>query len=105
MNRRSFLRAIGGVAIGVAATDELLEALAPKRTIFLPPRSAIRLDRSLYFDIESIIRRDLDRQLRESIDKHMVQALTNGHSVSRFVPIPMGGYYHEVIDPSVLCNP
>jgi len=39
VNRRWFLRSLGAAAVGIVATEELLEILAPKRTIFLPPRS------------------------------------------------------------------
>lgn len=38
MNRRGFLRGALGAAVGIVAGAELVEALAPKRTIFLPPR-------------------------------------------------------------------
>lgn len=38
MDRRSFLRsALAGAAVGIVAGPELIELLAPKRTIFLPP--------------------------------------------------------------------
>lgn len=37
MNRRGFLKALGAGAVGVVATPAILEALAPTRSIFLPP--------------------------------------------------------------------
>lgn len=38
MDRRSFLRGALGAAVGIVAAAPLVEALTPKRTIFLPPR-------------------------------------------------------------------
>jgi hypothetical protein len=39
MNRRNFLQSLlGGAIVGAVATPALAELLAPKRTIFLPPR-------------------------------------------------------------------
>lgn len=38
MNRRNFLRALGGAVVGAVAGAELAELLSPKPTIFLPPR-------------------------------------------------------------------
>lgn len=38
MNRRGFLGLLGGAVAAVAAPAALVEALEPKRTIFLPPR-------------------------------------------------------------------
>jgi hypothetical protein len=37
LSRRGFFKALGGAAIGFTAGAELLELLAPTRTIFLPP--------------------------------------------------------------------
>jgi hypothetical protein len=38
MNRRGFFKGLLGAAAGVAISDQLVEALQPKRAIFLPPR-------------------------------------------------------------------
>lgn len=44
-SRRNFLRALAtGAAVGIVAPAALAELLAPKRTIFLPPRGGWRLD-------------------------------------------------------------
>jgi hypothetical protein len=44
MNRRWFLR---GLAAGVIVTPEIVEALSPRRTIFLPPWSRRRTTEEL----------------------------------------------------------
>lgn len=65
MNRRGFLRGALGAAVGAIAGAELAEALAPKRTIFLPPRGGwfTPYDSSVY-DIQTAIGAELDALLR-----------------------------------------
>lgn len=59
MNRRGFLRALGTAAtVGVVAPAALAELLAPKRTIFLPPRGGWY---SSAFDIQTAIGAELDK--------------------------------------------
>jgi hypothetical protein len=41
MNRRWFLKSTLGAAAGVAISGELIEALAPRPKIFLPPRMRV----------------------------------------------------------------
>jgi hypothetical protein len=49
MNRRGFLKALGAGAVGVVATPAILEALAPTRSIFLPPRGGWLVNRVEYY--------------------------------------------------------
>lgn len=37
MNRRGFLGLFGAATVGAVASEQLLELLTPKRSIFLPP--------------------------------------------------------------------
>lgn len=65
MNRRGFLRGALGAAVGVVAGAELVEALTPSRTIFLPPRGGwfSGLDLAYGSDVTSLhtaIGRELD---------------------------------------------
>lgn len=48
MNRRGFLGLLAATPV-IAIAPELLELLAPKRTIFLPPRGGWPRDMSRYF--------------------------------------------------------
>lgn len=56
LSRRSFLRGALGAGVGIVAAPALIELLAPKRTIFLPPRGGWhnRLPESLFEAIERI---------------------------------------------------
>lgn len=71
MNRRGFLRGALGATVGVVAGAELVEALAPKRTIFLPPRGGWRLgslaelqaEAAMSYDLQTAIGRELDALL------------------------------------------
>jgi hypothetical protein len=58
MNRRWFLKGLAGAAAGVAISDELMEALKPKSSIFLPPKSGwwmppLRMREIEQYDISS----------------------------------------------------
>ena len=67
MNRRWFLKGALGAAAGVAISGELIEALAPRPKIFLPPRMRVVkqwvLDHSDIYDTRTWgdIRSDIDR--------------------------------------------
>lgn len=49
MNRRGFLGLLAATPIAAVLAPDLVELLAPKRTIFLPPRGGWHADMSRYF--------------------------------------------------------
>jgi hypothetical protein len=58
MNRRWFLKGLAGAGAAVAISDELIEALKPKSTIFLPPKSGwlmppLRMREVVAYDINN----------------------------------------------------
>lgn len=75
MNRRWFLHGL----VGFAATPAMIETLMPRRTIFLPPQSAIDIASqyritshawtdNLYAEPASLSERSLERIIREMMD-------------------------------------
>lgn len=62
MNRRGFLRALAVGVPAIVAPAALVELLAPKRTIFLPPRGGWYSPE--VYDIETAIGAELDALVR-----------------------------------------
>jgi len=85
VNRRWFLKGAIGAAAGVAISGELIEALAPRPKIFLPPRTRFMpqwvLDHSDIYDTRTWgdIKSDIDRLTLLNVgDIVTFQHLTDG---------------------------
>ena len=85
MNRRWFLKGALGAAAGVAISGELIEALAPRPKIFLPPRMRVVpqwvLDHSDIYDTRTWgdIKSDIDRLTLLNVgDSVTFQHVTDG---------------------------
>lgn len=78
--RRNFLRALAtGAAVGVVAPAALAELLAPKRTIFLPPRGgwAASLPQSFHFPGYVLTVHHIDPKALRILREHLCGYDTN----------------------------
>lgn len=78
--RRNFLRALAtGAAVGVVAPAALVELLAPKRTIFLPPRGGWAAGlpplKSFYFQTHTQYSARVPQFLVNYVDPKMLEIL------------------------------
>jgi hypothetical protein len=74
MDRRRFLRALAFAVPAIAASEQLLELLQPKKTIFLPPVGGWGT-----IDIERIIRAQIIREHAAAVDKAIWDRLVSDH--------------------------
>lgn len=98
MNRRQFLKAaIAGLPV-LAAPAALLEAIEPKRTIFLPPRGGwLRYSGFEFIDVEAIIKKALAKDAAKSMDRLMWVEFNKGDMVDlRDTPLDLTAHERHV---------
>ena len=92
MNRRGFLKVLSGAVAGVAISEELADALSPKKPfISLPPRTYTYRTVDVYLDLDTYYDRVLLPsiiKMAEEIENQTIIHLFTSQDNEHFIKLP-----------------